>query len=292
LYETTGGKIMTKNKNRANSYALITGASSGIGACFARRFWEEGYSLILVARRAERLQELKAELCAKRQNEGYNGTQDGAGNCHGAQNVIVIPTDLGKTQNVEALFEEIRDRRLSIFINNAGFGDCGYFCETDAGKDMSMIDVNVKAMHLAMKLALRRMQKQGNGYILNVASSAGLLPGGPYMATYYATKAYVASLTRAVACELRESGSHIYVGALCPGPVDTEFNSVANVEFALKGISAEACVDYAVAQMKKRKTVIIPTNRIKLAIFGGKIFPDKLVVRMTAHQQRKKLTQK
>jgi short-subunit dehydrogenase len=157
---------------------------------------------------------------------------------------------------------------------------------------MSMIDVNVKAMHLAMKLALRRMQKQGNGYILNVASSAGLLPGGPYMATYYATKAYVASLTRAVACELKESDSRIYVGALCPGPVDTEFNSVANVEFALKGISVEACVDCAVAQMKKRKTIIIPTARIKLAIFGGKIFPDKLVVRMTAHQQRKKLTQK
>jgi short-subunit dehydrogenase len=264
---------MTKNR-----YVLITGASSGIGACFARRFWAEGYSLILVARREERLQELKAELCA-------------SGNCHGAQDVMVIPTDLGKTEHVEALFEKIRDKRLFIFINNAGFGDCGNFCDTDAGKDMSMIDVNVKAMHLAMKLALGRMQKQGNGYILNVASSAGLLPGGPYMATYYATKAYVASLTRAVACELRESGSHIYVGALCPGPVDTEFNSVANVEFALKGISAEACVDYAVAQMKKRKTVIIPTNRIKLAIFGGKIFPDKLVVRMTAHQQRKKLTQ-
>jgi hypothetical protein len=276
---------MTKNKNRANSYALITGASSGIGACFARRFWEEGYSLILVARRADRLQELKAELCVKRQEE------DGAENQPGAQNVIVIPTDLSKTEHVEALFEKIRDKRLSIFINNAGFGDCGNFCDTDAGKDMSMIDVNVKAMHLAMKLALRRMQKQGNGYILNVASSAGLLPGGPYMATYYATKAYVASLTRAVACELKESGSRIYVGALCPGPVDTEFNSVANVEFALKGISAEECVDYAVAQMKKRKTVIIPTAGIKLAVFGGKIFPSELVVRMTAHQQRKKLTQ-
>jgi hypothetical protein len=277
---------MTKNR-----YALITGASSGIGACFARRFWEEGYSLILVARRAERLQELKAELCAKRQEEGNNGTQDDAENSHKAQNVIVIPTDLSKTENVEALFEEINDKRLFIFINNAGFGDCGNFCDTDAGKDMAMIDVNVKAMHLAMKLALRRMQKQGNGYILNVASSAGLLPGGPYMATYYATKAYVASLTRAVACELKESGSRIYVGALCPGPVDTEFNSVANVEFALKGISAEECVDYAVTQMKKRKTIIIPTNRIKLAVFGGKIFPSDAVVRMTAHQQRKKLTQ-
>jgi hypothetical protein len=283
---------MPKNKNHANAYVLITGASSGIGACFARRFWAEGYSLILVARRAERLQELKAELCAKRQDEDNNGTLDATGNQPGIQDVTVIPTDLSKTQNVEELFKEISDKKLSIFINNAGFGDCGKFCETDAGKDMSMIDVNVKAMHLAMKHALRRMKMQGNGYILNVASSAGLLPGGPYMATYYATKAYVASLTRAVACELKESGSRIYVGALCPGPVDTEFNSVANVEFALKGISPEECVDYAVAQMKKRKTVIVPTNQIKLVVFGGKIFPSELVVRMTAHQQRKKLAQK
>jgi hypothetical protein len=260
---------------KKNRYVLITGASSGIGACFARRFWAEGYSLILVARRAERLQELKAEL-------------EDSGSQQGAPDVIVIPTNLSKTENIEALFEKISDKRLFIFINNAGFGDCGNFCETDAGKDMSMIDVNVKAMHLAMKLALRRMQKQGNGYILNVASSAGLLPGGPYMATYYATKAYVASLTRAVACELKESGSRIYVGALCPGPVDTEFNSVANVEFALKGISAEECVDYAVAQMKRRKTIIVPTTGMKLAISGGKFLPSDLVVQIAARQQRKK----
>jgi hypothetical protein len=290
---------MKRENNRADAYVLVTGASSGLGACFARRFWAEGYSLILVARRIDRLQELKAELCvsggagkaceqAQRQDEGSCGEQDGITNCPGAQNVIIISTDLSKTENVEALFEKIRDKKIRIFINNAGFGDCGYFWDTEAQKEMSMIDVNVKAMHLAMKLALRRMQKQGRGYILNVASSAGLLPGGPYMATYYATKAYVTSLTRAVACELKESGSRIYVGALCPGPVDTEFNSVANVEFALKGISAEACVDYAVAQMKKRKTIIIPTTGMKLAIFGGKILPADLVVQIAARQQRKK----
>jgi hypothetical protein len=320
--------IMNRENHHADAYVLITGASSGIGACFARRFWREGYSLILAARRIDRLQLLKAELCAsggvtnacdkaqrdcphikeqnpsesgrgeagcesqtlceQRQNEESCGKQDGIGNHLGAQNVIIISTDLNKTENVEALFEEIGDRKLHIFINNAGFGDCGRFCDIDADKDMSMIDVNVKAMHLAMKLALRRMQKQGNGYILNVASSAGLLPGGPYMATYYATKAYVASLTRAVACELKESRSRIYVGALCPGPVDTEFNTVANVEFALKGISAEACVDYAVRQMKMRKTIIIPTTTMRLALSCGKLLPADLLVRITAHQQRKK----
>jgi hypothetical protein len=290
---------MNRKNNHADAYVLITGASSGIGACFARRFWEEGYSLILAARRIDRLQQLKAELCesggagkacdkAKRQNEESCGEQDGIGSCLGEQNVIIISTDLSKTENVETLFEEVKGVKLHIFINNAGFGDCGHFCDTDADKELSMIDVNVKAMHLAMKLALRKMQKQGNGYILNVASSAGLLPGGPYMATYYATKAYVASLTRAVACELKESQSRIYVGALCPGPVDTEFNSVANVKFALKGISAEACVDYAVQQMKKRKTIIIPTTAMKLALSCGKFLPADLLVRITAHQQRKK----
>jgi short-subunit dehydrogenase len=290
---------MKRENNRADAYVLVTGASSGLGACFARRFWAEGYSLILVARRIDRLQELKAELCApggagkacaqaQRQDEGSSGEQDGIANCPGAQNVILISTDLSKTENVESLFEKIHDKKIRIFINNAGFGDCGYFWDTEAQKEMSMIDVNVKAMHLAMKLALRRMQKQGRGYILNVASSAGLLPGGPYMATYYATKAYVTSLTRAVACELKESGSRIYVGALCPGPVDTEFNSVANVEFALKGISAEECVDCAVTQMKKRKTIIVPTTRMKLAISCGKLLPADLVVQIAARQQRKK----
>jgi hypothetical protein len=189
---------------------------------------------------------------------------------------------------VEALFTWIADKKIRIFINNAGFGDCGYFCDTDAQKELSMIDVNVKAVHLAMKLALRGMLRQESGYILNVASSAGLLPGGPYMATYYATKAYVTSLTRAVACELRERGSRVYVGALCPGPVDTEFNSVANVEFALKGISAEDCVDYAVNQMKKRKMIIVPTHAMRLALGCGRLLPADLLVRITAHQQRKK----
>jgi short-subunit dehydrogenase len=268
------GSDKHRNYHRADSYAVITGASSGIGECFARRFQKEGYSLILVARRYDRLQKLKEELDA--QNDGR-------------QETLVLPTDLGNTEQVEALFEKIRDKKVRIFINNAGFGDCGCFLDTDVQKEMSMIDVNVKALHMAMKLALRMMQKQGGGYILNVASSAGLLPGGPYMATYYATKAYVVSLTRAVARELKERGSNIYVGALCPGPVDTEFNAVANVEFALKGISAAYCANYAADRMKKRKVIIVPTLQMKLAVCLGRLLPSALLVRITAHQQKKKL---
>ena len=201
------------------TYAVITGASSGIGMAFARQLAAEGYRLVLVARRENRLQALAEEL-------KKSGTES-----------MVITADLSEKEACYRLMQQLEPVPVGILINNAGFGDCGSFLETDAEKEMQMIDVNVKAMHLLMKLMLRRMEKQEGGYILNVASSAGLLPAGPYMATYYATKAYMASLTRAVALELKQRGSRVYVGALCPGPVNTEFNEVANVEFALAGIT-------------------------------------------------------
>lgn len=256
------------------SYAVITGASSGIGAEFARQLAKEGYRLVLVARRRERLEELAEEL-------KKTGTES-----------LIFPADLSKTEECYRLMKELEQIPVGIFINDAGFGDCGSFLETDEKKEMDMIDVNVKAMHLLMKLMLRRMEKQEGGYILNVASSAGLLPAGPYMATYYATKSYMTSLTRAVALELKQQGSRVYVGALCPGPVDTEFNAVANVDFALPGITPQYCVSYALAQMKKKKVVIVPTMTLKAATTMGRFIPQKLLVSITAHQQKKKLQEK
>lgn len=280
-------------RNREKSYVLITGASSGIGACFAKRFAKEGYSLILTARRMERLEQLRDELINEilipepKEEETFKPveiTEDSE-----KQDICLIAADLSTTKGVEELFEKIEDKNLFIFINNAGFGDCGYFMDTDVEKELSMIDVNVKAMHLGMKLALKKLEQKNRGYILNVASSAGLLPAGPYMATYYATKAYVTSLTRAVATELKQKGSNIYLGALCPGPVDTEFNDVANVEFSLKGITPEYCANYAVDQMKKREVIIVPTLSIKMAVGAGKVVPTSLLVNITARQQKKKL---
>lgn len=226
---------------------------------------------MLVARREDRLQELAQELQKK-------GTES-----------IVISADLSQKEACYHLMQQIEKLPVGILINDAGFGDCGSFLETDADKEMQMIDVNVKAMHLLMKLMLRRMEKQEGGYILNVASSAGLLPAGPYMATYYATKAYIASLTRAVALELKQRGSRVYVGALCPGPVNTEFNAVANVEFALAGITPEYCVRYALKQMKRRKVVIVPTLTLKAVTTCGRFIPQKVLIAITAHQQKKKL---
>lgn len=249
-------------------YVVITGASSGLGAEFARQLSNKGYAFVLIARRAERLQELAQTLHAE---------------CE------IISADLTKRKECERVYNAVKDKKVELFINNAGFGDCGRFMENVLEKERQMIQLNIQALHFFTKKMVRKMQKSGSGFILNVASSAGLLPAGPYMAVYYATKAYVASLTRAIAVELRERKSPVYIGCLCPGPVDTEFNRVANVDFALKGISAEFCVRYALAQMKKRKTVIIPSMRIKLAVTGAHILPSGLAVRLIARQQKKKM---
>ena len=249
-------------------YAVITGASAGIGAEFARRLSAKGFPLVLVARRRDRLERLAKEL---------------------KTDCVVMEADLSREEECYRVMDQLRERKVGIFINNAGFGDCGRFVETDLAKEMDMVQLNVKALHILMKLMLRQMQEAGGGYILMLASSAGLMPAGPYMATYYATKSYVTSLTQAVAQELREEGSRVYVGCLCPGPVDTEFNSVANVEFALKGISAGYCAAYALEQMAKRQVVIIPTRLMQAAMLGGRFLPQSLYVKIAARQQKKKL---
>ncbi|MBD5476643.1 MAG: SDR family oxidoreductase [Lachnospiraceae bacterium] len=256
---------------RRKKYAVITGASAGIGLEFAKRLAGRGYPLVLIARRQDRLNKIAKELKTK---------------CE------IIVADLSREEECYRVFYQLQDKEVGVFINNAGFGDCGRFAETDLQKEMNMVQVNVKAMHVLMKLMLQKMQKKDYGYILNVASSAGLMPAGPYMATYYATKAYVASLTQAVAEELRESGSRVYVGCLCPGPVDTEFNSVANVEFALKGITPQYCVDYALKQMGKKEVVIVPTKTMQFAMTFGRFLPRSVYVRIAAHQQKKKFQNK
>lgn len=252
--------------------AVITGASSGIGMEFAEVFAKKGYSVVLCARREERLKELKKEL-----------EKSAKITCE------IVKADLSKEKECFGLYDFIKDRRIDIFINNAGFGECGKFSDTDLEKEMDMIHVNVCAVHIFTKLMIRKFKQQNHGYLLNVASSAGLFPAGPFMAAYYATKAYVVSLTKAIAKELSEEESPVYIGALCPGPVNTEFNQVANVEFALSGISVKRCVREAVAGMVKKKVIIIPAFSIKLAAAGGRVLPDKLLLPILAHQQKRKL---
>ena len=259
-------------KRRKYKYALITGASSGLGMEFARQLTQMGYVPILVARRKERLIELAEQI----ENQYH-------------VECTVFPADLTNPTECKRIFRFLEDKPVGIIINNAGYGDCGSFMDTDLGKELSMIDLNVKALHIISKLALHKFRKQKGGYLLNVASSAGLFPAGPYMATYYATKSYVSSLTEAIAVETIEQGyDRIHISALCPGPVDTEFNAVANVEFSLPGISAEYCVEVALKGLMRGDLVIIPTLRMKLAIFAVRLLPRFWIEKLTGHQQKKK----
>lgn len=253
------------------NYAVVTGASSGIGVEFAKKLSSMGYNLILIARREDRLKKISSKLPTKTK---------------------IITADLSDREECIRVYKELEPENIDIFINNAGFGDCGPFISTNLDKDLNMIDVNITAVHIFSKLMLNKMKKQNSGYILNVASCAGIMPAGPYMATYYATKSYVVSLTRAIAEELRENNINIYFGCLCPGPVNTEFNNVANVEFALKGISPKYCAEYAISQMLKKKTVIVPTTALKLGMSLGKFLPTNLYVKIAAHQQKKKIYKK
>lgn len=246
----------------------ITGASSGIGQEFARRYAKMGCHLILTARRRGRLEALAAELNVP---------------CR------ILTADLAQAAECRRVCAEVQNERIDVFINNAGFGVCGSFAETNAGAELEMLRVNVEAMHLLFKAVLLKMRAQGCGEILNVASSAGLLPGGPYMAAYYASKAYVVSLTRAVAEELREEKSRVRVHALCPGPVDTEFNDRAGVVFALKGITPQLCVDEALLGMKRRKTIIVPSVFMRVCMCAQRLAPPPLLMPAVARQQKKKL---
>lgn len=248
--------------------AVITGASSGIGAEFARQLSAQGYDLMLVARRAERMQALAASLPAQ---------------CE------IFPADLSKAEECDRLVQALRHRRVDLFINNAGFGECGDFLEIGLERELRMLDVNVRALHILTKRITQKMQQQGGGALLNVGSSAGLLPAGPYMATYYATKSYVVSLSRAVAAELRAARSPVYVGCLCPGPVNTEFNAVAHVKFALPGISAADCVRCALEGIHRRKTVIVPGRLMAIGMALSRLVPCGVLIPLTAHQQKRKL---
>ena len=248
-------------------FAVITGASSGLGAEFARQLAAQGYALLLVARRADRLRALAAALPAP---------------CE------VFPADLAQRSECERLLQALQGRRIDLFINNAGFGDCGDFLRTDLEKDLVMLDVNVRAVHILTKRVAQNMQRQGGGALLNVGSAAGLLPGGPYMAAYYATKAYVVSLTTALAEELRAQRSPVQVACLCPGPVDTEFNKVAGVRFALGGLDAKRVARAAVDGLFAGRGTVVPGAAMKAMTVGRHFAPDWLLARITYHFQHKK----
>ncbi len=245
--------------------ALVTGASSGIGREMAKILSDMGYDLILVARRKKKLEELKKQLTTK---------------------VTIINLDISSTYNCMKLYDKVKKEDIDIVINNAGFGLFGEFTETSLDKELDMIDTNIKAVHTLTKLFLKDFKEKDSGYILNVSSSAAFL-SGPLMSTYYATKGYVLKLTEAIYEELRREDSNVYIGALCPGPVDTEFNDVANVKFSIQSLNSHDVAEYAINQMFKRKLIIIPGWKMKFIVFS-RLLPRKLLLRINYNIQKKK----
>lgn len=246
--------------------ALITGASSGIGRDMAKILSARGYDLILVARRKDLLEQLKSELNTE---------------------VEIITMDISSTFNCMKLYNKVKKQDIDIVINNAGFGTFGNFSETNMNKELDMIDLNIKAVHSLTKVFLQDFKEKNKGYILNVASLAAF-QAGPLMATYYATKAYVLRLTEAIYEELRREESNVYIGALCPGPVDTGFNDVAGVQFGVKALNSYDVANYAINKMFKRKLIIVPGLSTKLVYYFGNFIPRKVKLKVAYNIQKKK----
>ena len=250
--------------------ALITGASSGIGKDMARILAQKNYELVLVARDIKKLEETKNEL-------------------EKITKVEIISTDLSNEENCKELYKKVQN--IDILINNAGFGDCGNFTKTSLEKDLNMIKTNIIAYHILTKLYLTDMKAKNQGKILNVASIAGFMPG-PLMATYYATKNYVVRLSEAIREELKKEKSNIQISILCPGPVETNFNKVANVKFNLREANSMNVAKYAIKKLEKGKFYIVPGIDIKIAKIGAKIIPSNIIAKFAYMAQKKKINGK
>ncbi len=244
--------------------ALVTGASSGIGRDIAKELSKRGYDIILVARNEEKLNEVASEIKTK---------------------VEVIPMDISVVDNCKKLYSMVED--VDILVNNAGFGVFGKFINTDLDREVKLIDTNVTAVHVLTKLFLKNMVERDKGYILNVSSIAGHLPG-PLMAAYYSSKHYVYILSESINEELKKNNSKVRVGTLNPGPVRTNFNKVANVKFDLKSLSSDYVARYTVDKMLKGKTDITPGLSIKLLRFVAKISPTNLASKVVYMTQKRR----
>ncbi len=256
--------------------ALITGASSGLGWEMATILSEKGYDIVAVARRKERLEELKASL---------------------KTNVEILCLDITRSEDIEEIANYLDD--IDIFINNAGFGVFGDLCSSDLKEELNMIETNVRALHILTKLVAKKFKEKNSGYILNVASIAAFFPG-PLFSAYYASKAYVYRLTLSLYEELRRDKSNVKISVLCPGPVKTEFEKVAKVSFGSgneKGrdfiIADKRKVSrYAINKMLKGKLIIIPGTLMKIAVFFRRILSEKMQCKVLYLLQSKKFVQK
>lgn len=258
--------------------ALVTGASSGIGNELAKLAAADGCNLVLVSRRQERLEALARDLSV----------------AHGVS-ARVITADLADPAAPKRIVEELEKERLTVdvLVNNAGLGIYGPFWKRDLGKELEVVQVNVVALTELTGLLLHGMISRKRGRILNVASTAAFQPG-PWMAVYYATKAYVLSFSEAIAEELKGTG--VTVTALCPGPTITEFQGAAGVDTALLPgafvMDARKVAQAGWAAAKQGKRVVIPGLSNKLLKEAVRFSPRQLVTAAAGRLQKKRGSRK
>lgn len=252
--------------------ALITGASSGLGRDLATLFAADGHDVILVARRRERLEELAQQLESQHGVRGH-----------------VLPADLAQAGAAARILDEVRARGLDVdfLVNNAGFGGTGAFAEADPARESGMIQVNVTTLVELTRLLLPDMISRRRGRILNVGSTAGFQPG-PFMATYYASKAFVNSFSEALAYELEGSG--VSVTLSCPGATETEFAGHAgNAEsllFRLGAASSAGVAREAYQAMLAGRRLVVHGLTNKIGVQALRLGPRALVIALAARLNR------
>jgi short-subunit dehydrogenase len=254
--------------------ALITGASAGLGREFARLAARDGHDVVLVARRRDRLQELAGELEA----------------AHGIA-AKVIDADLSDREAPKRIVENLQSAEMVVdfLINNAGFGSHGPFAESEFARQAEMVEVNIRALMDLTRRLLPSMLARRSGRILNVASLAGFVPG-PYMATYYASKAFVLSFSEALSAELRGTG--VTVTAACPGPTKTEFGAVAGSErtnlFRTGYADAVSVASHGYRAMLAGKVVAVPGLANKLVVQMARLGPRAVMRKLLAWVNEKR----
>jgi short-subunit dehydrogenase len=258
-------------------YALITGASSGIGLELAKIAAANNMNLVLSARNTEKLTQLKTEW------EGLYSIK-----------VWVVGCDLAEKDAAEKITAWLQQHYIvpNILINNAGFGMYGSYEQLDAVSEQKMIQLNIASLTALTKTLYGQMRRRGKGKILNVSSIAGFMPG-PWMAVYHATKAYVLSFSEALAVEAKGSG--VSVTALCPGPTETNFENRASDGAGIKAFqkmgkvpTAQQVAQYGWEKMMKGKTVVIHGGLNRLLLFFIRFMPRKMVTNITGKMQMSK----
>jgi short-subunit dehydrogenase len=257
---------------RTGKTALVTGASAGIGAELARLFAAEGHDVVLVARRGDKLAALAADLANK----------------HTA-NAVILAEDLTDPAAPERIASEVAKRGIAVefLVNSAGFGTTGAFVELDLARELAMVEVNVNALVRLTRLFLPPMVARGSGRVLNLGSTAGFLPG-PFMAVYYASKAFVNSFSEALSYELRGTG--VTVTVCCPGATATEFAHVAGNDksrlFQRGAMTATSVAAQAYREMMRGGAMAIPGWRNKLSMQSLRIAPRTTLRRIAASLNR------